>query len=135
MRLVLDTNVLVSGIFFSGPPSQILSAWQQRKLEFVISVDILAEYQRVAAILGEKFPAVDLQPILDLIAVNSDIIDAPALPHPVSEDPDDDMFLACAIAGRTGLIVSGDKHLLDVNGYQDIRIIKPREFVDTYLAN
>lgn len=51
----MDTNVLVSGIFFSGPPFQILNAWQQQKLQLVLSPEILAEYQRVAIILGEKY--------------------------------------------------------------------------------
>lgn len=54
MRVIMDTNVLVSGIFFSGPPFQILNAWQQQKLQLVLSPEILAEYQRVAIILGEK---------------------------------------------------------------------------------
>ena len=135
MRVILDTNVLVSGIFFSGPPFQILKAWRDRKLHLVISTDILAEYQRVATILGEKYNTIDLQPIFDLITVNSEIIEAPPLNAPVCADPDDDMFIACALASNCKIIVSGDKHLLDVNGYQGIEVLKPRPFVDTYLID
>ncbi len=134
MRIILDTNVLVSGIFFSGPPFRILNAWRAEKLQLVISIDILAEYQRVAVILGERYPQINLHPILDLLTVNTDIVAAPPLAEPVSADPDDDMFIACALASRISLIVSGDKHLLDVDGYQGIQILKPRPFVDAYLT-
>ena len=58
---------------------------------------------------------------------------APPLPEPVSVDPDDDKFIACALAADTKLIVSGDRHLLDIDGYQDIRVLKPRRFVNIYL--
>ena len=133
MRIILDTNVLVSGIFFSGPPFRILKAWRDNKLQLVVSTDILDEYQRVAAILGEKYSRVDISPIMDLLTVNSDIVTAPPLPEPVSVDPDDDEFIACALAADTKLIVSGDRHLLDVDGYQDIRVLKPRRFVNIYL--
>ena len=133
MRIILDTNVLVSGIFFSGPPFRILKAWRDNKLQLVVSTDILDEYQRVAAILGEKYSQVDIRPVLDLLTVNSDIVTASPLPEPVSVDPDDDKFIACALVGNTKLIVSGDRHLLDVDGYQDIRVLKPRRFVNIYL--
>lgn len=56
MRIVLDTNVFVSGIFFSGPPSRILEAWRDGKIELAISPDILSEYQRVGNELSKQFP-------------------------------------------------------------------------------
>ena len=58
---------------------------------------------------------------------------APALPCPVCNDADDDKFLACALAAGAGIVVSGDKHLLDANGYRGIEIIRPRPFVQRYL--
>ncbi|MFK8020736.1 MAG: putative toxin-antitoxin system toxin component, PIN family [Pseudomonadales bacterium] len=133
MRIILDTNVLVSGIFFGGPPFQILNAWRNRTLQLVLSPEILEEYQRVAVILGEKYTNVDLHPILDLLTINSDIVAAPPLTEVVTNDPDDEMFIACAVASQTKLIVSGDKHLLDVDGYRGIQVLKPRLFVETYL--
>jgi predicted nucleic acid-binding protein len=54
MRVVLDTNVLVSGIFFTGPPATILAAWASRRFELVASVEVLAEYRRVGARLGSR---------------------------------------------------------------------------------
>ena len=133
MKIVLDTNVLVSGIFFSGPPFEILKAWQQGELHIAISPEILDEYYRVAEELKDRFASIDAEPILTLIAANSDMVQAPALPSQVCEDPDDDKFLACALACNAECIISGDKHLLNVAVYQAIPIFKPGTFVNMYL--
>jgi predicted nucleic acid-binding protein len=65
VRVILDTNVFVSGVFFSGPPYRILEAWRDGKLQLVASQEILEEYQRIGEILAEQFPGVNLQPIID----------------------------------------------------------------------
>ena len=134
MRVILDTNVFVSGIFFSGPPYQILKAWHDGKLKLVICPEILEEYQRVGAVLNEQFPSIDLGKILEIITVKATMVDAQSLPEPVCIDPYDDKFLACALASKSRVIVSGDKHLLHVSGFREIRVMKPREFVDKYLS-
>lgn len=131
MRIILDTNVFVSGIFFNGPPHQVLKAWRDGKLKLAISVEIFEEYQRVVATLAEKFPSIDLKPILDFVMIHAEMI---ATPPPVCVDPDDDKFFACAIAGNISTIVSGDNHLLQISPYHEVRVMKPRQFVDEYLA-
>lgn len=60
MRVVLDTNVLISGIFFSGPPFKILEAWRDRRLALVVSPEILEEYYRVGENLGSRYSDVDI---------------------------------------------------------------------------
>jgi len=55
MKVVLDTHVLISGIFFSGLPSRILKAWAEARIELVASVEVLAEYRRVAERLQKRF--------------------------------------------------------------------------------
>lgn len=60
------------------------------------------------------------------------IVLAPPLQAAVCTDPDDDIFIACAIASNTKLIVSGDKHLLSCDGYEDIEVLKPRTFIEKY---
>jgi len=134
MKVVLDTNVLVSGIFFSGPPSAILKAWSKGKLRLVVSPEILDEYKRVAEELSGKFPDVDIQPILDLVLVHSEVCSPPPLPQPVCEDPSDDKFLSTAMETRARIIVSGDKHLLKVSGYQGLTVLTPRQYVTRYLS-
>jgi len=134
MKIVLDTNVLVSGIFFSGPPADILRAWGRGKFRMVLSPEILDEYARVSAELAEKFSGIDVQRILDLIVVHSEVCSPAPMVERVCEDPHDDMFIAAAIDSRTKIIVSGDKHLLKVSGYQGVSVITPRQFLAQHLT-
>ena len=133
MRIILDTNVFVSGIFFSGPPYEILDAWRRGKLTLVVSPDILSEYDRVGQELASEFPNVDLAPALELLAFKGEVVKAPRLTERVCSDPDDDKFIACAIASGTKTISSGDKALRKTSGYAGIEVLRPREFVDKYL--
>jgi putative PIN family toxin of toxin-antitoxin system len=132
MKIVLDTNVFISGLFFSGPPYEILRLWRDAKIDLVISTEILDEYQRVADELAVQFPGTDISDLLDLLMVNAEIVNAPVLPNQVCTDPEDDKFLACAAASNTKYIVSGDKQLLKVKRYKAVNIINPREFIDTF---
>jgi uncharacterized protein len=133
MKIVLDTNVFISGIFFAGPPSQILKAWSNQRLQIVLSRQILDEYHRVAWSLSSKFPTVDISPIIKLVTIYGQFVDTRGFNISVCEDPDDDKFIECAIAGQCKSIISGDKHLLKLTGYEDIVILNPRNFVDKYL--
>ncbi len=133
MRIVLDTNVLISGIFFRGPSYRILQAWKNKKIQFIISPEIYDEYSRVVEIISKKYPGIDISEILKLIAIYSEISQSYVLPEQVCEDPDDDKFIACAISNEARYIVSGDKHLLKISGYQGIRVLKPQEFCSEFL--
>ena len=133
MKIILDTNVFVSGVFFKGPPYQILKAWQDGQFQLVLSPEILDEYRRVGEVLAEEHTGINLNPMLDFVVRNAEVYATSQLPEPVCEDPDDDKFIACALISESKLIVSGDKHLLKVSGYHDIVVRKPRDFVDQYL--
>lgn len=61
-------------------------------------------------------------------------MEAPAFPEPVCSDPDDDRFLACALAGGVTAIVSGERDLLVLEGWRERRILRPREFAEQYLG-
>ena len=132
MKVILDTNVFVSGIFFSGPPYQILVAWRDDKIQLTVSPEILEEYHRVGEILAEEHPEINLSPWIELVIRKTSIISAPPLAERICEDPDDDKFLACALASESRIIISGDKHLLMVSGYQGIEVMKPRNFLEKY---
>ena len=133
MKLILDTNVFVSGVFFSGPPFMILDAWRHGRVSLIISPEILGEYRRVGENLATHFHGVDLEPWIELLMLKASLVNAPPLAERVCDDPDDDKFIACAMASRTKLICSGDKHLLDVSRFHGITIMKPRTFVDHHL--
>lgn len=135
MNVILDTNVFVSGLFFkSGPPGKIMDALMDEKFKLVISPPIYAEYLRTVAVLSADNPQINIESLLDIIFLKSILYEPKKLPDPVTDDPKDDMFIACALASKTKLIVSGDKHLLNVNGHQGIKIIKPRQFYDENLT-
>jgi len=135
VKLVLDTNVLVSGSFFGGGPGRILTAWAEGGVVLVLSPAILEEYRRVGMELARRHAerAEVLEPILALVTMNATMVNAAALAEQVSEDPADDMFLAAAWASRTRLVVSGDRHLLRVSGWSGITVLTPRQFVDRHL--
>jgi putative PIN family toxin of toxin-antitoxin system len=133
MRVILDTNVFISGIFFSGPPSQILKAWANQSLQIILSQQILDEYQRVSEELSSQFQEIDILPIIELVTIHGQFIDTQGLDISVCEDPDDDKFLECAVAGKCKIIISGDKHLLKLSGYEGISVMSPRHFVDNCL--
>jgi len=133
VRVVLDTNVFVSGVFFGGVPGRILEAWRDGKLMLVLSPEILDEYRRVGHRLSRQYPGVDLEPFLRLVVVHGEVIDVPELSQSVAADPDDDKFLACALAAGGALVVSGDRHLLDVTGWQGVRVLRPRQLLEELL--
>lgn len=133
MKLVLDTNVLISGIFWTGQPNQILIAWKSNRFKLVISPEILEEYRRVGEELSRKYNQIDINPIIDLILLSSEIVIPPKLRLSICRDPDDDKFITCALAAKAAVIVTGDKDLLVLNGYRKLDILKPRNFIQKYL--
>jgi len=135
MKVLLDTNVVLSGIFFpSGIPRKVLVAWEQGKFDLIISPEIFDEYNQTVREFRGKVPPIDIDRMLDLILLNSQVCRPEPLSQAVCDDADDDMFIACAISSDVKIIVSGDKHLLDVSGYQNIEVLKPRAFLERYLS-
>ena len=114
---------------FGGVPGEILSKWINGKFELIVSHEILEEYREVSDILKQKYPKIEPEPILNLITLKSTLTFSVLLKEQVCEDPDDDKFIACALASNAKIIVSGDKHLLNVNGYRKLKILKPKEFL------
>lgn len=134
LKVVMDTNVFVSGVFFSGRPYQILKAWQLGSFELAVSEEILDEYRRVGDELSKEHPVIDLNPFIAFVIEHAKVYQPITLEKPVCDDPDDDKFIACALASGSNIIISGDRHLLKVSGYQGIEVMKPRDFSDRYLA-
>jgi len=133
MKVVIDTNVLISGVFFAGLPSRIIEAWRDGRVDLVVSPEILEEYRRVGERLAVQFEGLSLEPFLMLLATHAEIVEPPELAEPVASDPDDDKFLACALVSDAQLIISGDKHLLAVSPHKGVEVVSPRQFVESYL--
>jgi putative PIN family toxin of toxin-antitoxin system len=129
MRIVLDTNVFISS-FFGGNPRTIIDLWKNGRLTLCLSQDIFDEYIEVLRRLGLDNTK-EMEELLKLFATGVNIVFTTRTPEiRVVADPDDDKFIACALALKAGCVVSGDKALVDVRLYQGIRIITPREFLE-----
>ena len=131
MRIVIDTNVVVSGVFFGGPPLDVLQTWRDGVSHLVLSPEILDEYRRVGDELSAKHEGISLAPFLGLILSQAEIIEASSFSEQVCRDMDDDKFIECAVAGRCRFIISGDRDLLDVGEHEGVKIVTPREFLES----
>lgn len=136
LKVVLDTNVFVSGLLTkSGRPAMVIDAWRAGQYLLVTSGPIISEIQRVlqAPKIRKKY-AIGGKQIENLIRLlENDAIVVPGL-SPVSgtipEDPTDEMFLAAALDAKADIIVSGDRHLLDLDQYEGIPVSTVRQFLE-----
>ena len=133
VRAVIDTNVLLSGLLWSGNPHILIEQVRAGALTLVSSPALLAELAEVAA--RPKFKSAlarsNTDPELMLVQVRllAEIVDPPPLPQPASRDPDDDAVLALAAADRPDLIITGDKDLLVLGAYAGVPIVSAAEAV------
>ena len=129
MRVVLDTNVLISGIFFGGIPSRILDAWAMDRFSVYASPLILEEYLRVInrmrSTQAQKAVVDQWSAMLPKIC---HMIPDQRLPHAVSRDPSDDKFIACATGAKAGYLVTGDLDLKTIRWEADFKIVSPAPF-------
>ena len=115
-RVVLDTNVLVSGLLFGGIPGEIVTLWQKGKVRPLCSKEIVEEYLRVLAYPKFKLTESEIDLILsrEILPYFEVVAVKPGEPM-VAADPADDKFIWCALQGRAQALVSGDEHLLGLN--------------------
>ena len=128
MRAVLDTNVVISAIFFGGMPLKIVRAAFAKKVELVASRAVLREYREVAERLHARFPFVNYRRPLSILESKLIIVRPVALGETVCRDPDDDAIIACALGGKAKVICSGDDDLLALNGFRGLEIMQPSDF-------
>ena len=133
MRVVADTNTIVSGLLWTGAPRSILAAARSGVLDLYTSADILIELEDVLERpkFARRFASAGLTPrdLAFRYAIAAFFVEPTATDAVVLADPSDDAIIACAIAARADVIVSGDKHLLDLQQYQNIPILTAAELV------
>lgn len=128
-RVVLDTNVWLSGIVFGGTPARLIRLFARKNVEVVISEQLMAELKRV---ITQKFPThiSDLDPVEQSLHKDAEWVGLGGRTAKVSRDPDDDMVIETAILGKCQYIISGDQDLLSLGEYDNILIVTPSEFLD-----
>ena len=130
-RVVVDTNVFASS-FFGGNPRAIVDLWKTGEITLCLSRAIVEEYVEVLRRLGLQNER-ELGELLALFARGFSVQFTAKTPelHVVKEDPDDDKFIECAVALSAEVIISGDRALTEIKNYMGIRIVTPKEFLDT----
>jgi putative PIN family toxin of toxin-antitoxin system len=128
VKAILDTNVVISGIFFGGVPRAVLEAWAERKFELCLSPLIFDEYIRTCERLAETYSGLEYLEVLATLIGNGTLVPDPGEAAGITADPDDDKFMACARSCEA-VVVSGDKHLLDASGWEGVEVLNPRDFL------
>ena len=126
MRLVLDTNVVVSGLLWDGSPRQLLKTGSHEGIRFFTSAQLLAELSRTLFYekLRGKIAAsgFSVEQLVDRYSKLASVVMPSAVPR-FAPDPDDDVVIGTALAAKAALIVTGDKSLLSVGEYEGGRIV------------
>ncbi len=133
MRIVLDSNVLISAFIARGICSVLFEHIIENEV-LLTSKDILLEFSRIM-IKKVKVPEDKIEEILEYLQKHSELIDHGKLVLPVSRDRDDDNILAVALYGKADVIVSGDKDLLVIENYHNISILTPRQFLESVISS
>ena len=128
IRIVADTNIYISALMFGGPPGVFLDLALKRAFQLVTSAALLDE-------LDEKLRGKFAVALEDAQIIRGRLESAASLVVPgfvlsvIADDPDDNRVLECAVAGKADVIVSGDRHLLQLGSFEDISIMTVRQFL------
>lgn len=134
MKVVADTNTVISGLLWRGIPREILEFARSGKITIYTSPDLLAELADVLE--RDKFTArlkaaqTTARELVLGFGELATLIHPTSIPAVIRDDPDDDMVLACAITANADVIVSGDSHIKNLKSYQDISILTASELLE-----
>ena len=132
LKVVLDTNVLISAIVFGGKPLDVFNSILKGQIRLVISKNILDEMEGVLS--GKKFqyPEQIIRSIRNELEDLAEFVTPKKAVKKIKEDPDDNRILECALESGAHLIISGDHHLLELKHYRNIKILSPSDFLKEY---
>lgn len=134
MRIVVDTNIVISGLLWWGTSRQILDLARMGTIELFTSALLLAELEDVLSRpkFSERLVSVGVT-AHDLVlgyAALTTIVESASIEPVILGDQDDDAVIACAVAAQGEIIVSGDNHLLDLKYYGDIRVLTAAQLIE-----
>ena len=128
MKIVVDTNVIVSGIFFNGKPRELLRECFNGKYEIVCTKEIFLEYVETIEKLTKRYKQKAREEIIPILLDNVTIIEN-VDDGKYSRDPDDDKFINCAKSSGAKYIITGDNDLLVLEKIGDIRLLTVADFL------
>ena len=129
MNVGVDTNVVLSAIFWPGESRQCLTLWAKRRFHLAITVPVFEEYSQIAQRIAAKIPEVNPEPWLKWIESKAKVYEPSPIGEQRSRHADDDLFLSCALASGAKTIISKDKDLLVLEKPFGIEIVTPRRFL------
>lgn len=130
IRVVLDTNVLISAILFRGEVGRIADLWKGGRIVPFVSRETFEEFRRVLHYAKFRLTQGEIRSIIeDETLPFFEIAEKVGPLSGVCPDPDDDKFIACAVAAGVDFVVSGDQHLCNQGKFRRIRIIRPADLV------
>lgn len=129
LRVTADTNIFISGLNFRGKPFELLTLARAGKIELAMSDAIMTEIKRVLS-LKFKWPDEDIVAIEKQIKSFTLHVDPQQPVDLVKEDPTDNAILECALAARSDVVVTGDKHLLKFAEFGSTRILNVADFLE-----
>ncbi len=133
IRVVLDTNVLISGLLFKGKLSRIVGLWQKGKIIPVISKETFEELRTVLEYPKFCLSHVEIKSLIELeILPYFEVVNVSQQVKGACRDPADDKFISCAISANADSIVTGDKDLSDMKKYRSVRIIHASDFIKMF---
>lgn len=128
MKVVLDTNIFISGIFWKGSSNKVITNWKERKFTIVTSLEAISEIIRVLNDFKIRLSDDMIKEWVDIIVRNSIMVEPREKINIVKDDPKDNIFIEIAVAGNVECIITQDKHLLKIKRFRGIKIITPEEF-------
>jgi putative PIN family toxin of toxin-antitoxin system len=131
VRVVVDTTVFISSLLNTeGNPRKVIDLWRFEKITLCLSKEILAEYFAVLGRFGMSEEP-EGEELVQLFQKRYNQVFLTSVPTilAISEDPADNKFIECAVAADAKLIISGDRHLLNLKLFKGIRILSPTEFL------
>lgn len=129
IKVVLDTNVIISTVLFGGNPRKIIEQGIRGNIRICISGPILDELRRVLQRPKFSFPADIIQIISDELLYIGEFVNPTKRSSVITSDPADNSVLECALDAGAAYIISGDKHLLRLKTYTNIKIVEPAQFI------
>lgn len=130
LRVVFDTNVLVSAIGFGGKPWNCLVLAFVGDVEMITADAAIAEFERVLGYDRLPFTEAEQEQYPALIRAEATVVDPDASVQVIDDDPDDDLFLEIALEAEAECVVSGDPHLTELGSFRGIDIVSPSEFLE-----
>jgi putative PIN family toxin of toxin-antitoxin system len=130
LKVVLDTNVLISAIFFGGRPRQILEKAIRGEIQLCLSEPILEELKGVLQRSKFGYSAEMTQFILTELTAIADFVNPSETINVVLEDPEDNRILECAVQAKANYVISGDFHLLKLSKYLNIEVLNAASFLE-----